>query len=214
MATGPSIQRGCGRGASGARLASNGALASAVGQPRSYLACPPAPRPTNSSPQPQCRSATWLACRSLRRAHPDLAAHHAAAQPDPITAATTGGREGAAPDLDATQKSLRPAAEGAEGEEQVSETEGHEAAQWSERLATLGVWCATRINLGLSPDARSTSYPRTLDRCNPRGRIRSPSSSQQGVGKTTLTVALVDVTQVYDRTCQTRIQALGNLADW
>ncbi|UDT93089.1 MinD/ParA family protein, partial [Mycobacterium tuberculosis] len=43
--------------------------------------------------------------RAERRVHPDLAAQHAAAQPDSITAATTGGRrrKRAAPDLDATQ---------------------------------------------------------------------------------------------------------------
>lgn len=194
VATGPSIQaRLRAEEASGAQLAPGTEPSPApLGQPRSYLAPPTRPAPTEPppSPSPQRNSGR----RAERRVHPDLAAQHAAAQPDSITAATTGGRhrKRAAPDLDATQKSLKAGGQGAEGEEgEAPETEGHEAAQSgvAARLATLHA--LTRINLGLSPDEKYELDLHARVRRNPRGSYQiAVVGLKGGAGKTTLTAAL------------------------
>lgn len=195
VATGPSIQaRLRAEEASGAQLAPGTEPSPApLGQPRSYLAPPTRPAPTEPppSPSPQRNSGR----RAERRVHPDLAAQHAAAQPDSITAATTGGRrrKRAAPDLDATQKSLRPAAKGPKVKK--VKPQKPKATKPPKVVSQRGwrhwVHALTRINLGLSPDEKYELDLHARVRRNPRGSYQiAVVGLKGGAGKTTLTAAL------------------------
>nr|WP_321141221.1 MinD/ParA family protein [Mycobacterium tuberculosis] len=195
VATGPSIQaRLRAEEASGAQLAPGTEPSPApLGQPRSYLAPPTRPAPTEPppSPSPQRNSGR----RAERRVHPDLAAQHAAAQPDSITAATTGGRrrKRAAPDLDATQKSLRPAAKGPKVKK--VKPQKPKATKPPKVVSQRGwrhwVDALTRINLGLSPDEKYELDLHARVRRNPRGSYQiAVVGLKGGAGKTTLTAAL------------------------
>lgn len=171
----------------------NGALASAVGPTEivSGSAHPPRADRTSPSPSPQRNSGR----RAERRVHPDLAAQHAAAQPDSITAATTGGRrrKRAAPDLDATQKSLRPAAKGPKVKK--VKPQKPKATKPPKVVSQRGwrhwVHALTRINLGLSPDEKYELDLHARVRRNPRGSYQiAVVGLKGGAGKTTLTAAL------------------------
>lgn len=196
VATGPSIHPGAAAGRGSIRRAArprNGALASAVGPTEivSGSAHPPRADRTSPSPSPQRNSGR----RAERRVHPDLAAQHAAAQPDSITAATTGGRrrKRAAPDLDATQKSLRPAAKGPKVKK--VKPQKPKATKPPKVVSQRGwrhwVHALTRINLGLSPDEKYELDLHARVRRNPRGSYQiAVVGLKGGAGKTTLTAAL------------------------
>lgn len=194
VATGPSIQaRLRAEEASGAQLAPERSPRQRrwANRDRIWLR-PPAPRRQNlPSPSPQRNSGR----RAERRVHPDLAAQHAAAQPDSITAATTGGRrrKRAAPDLDATQKSLRPAAKGPKVKK--VKPQKPKATKPPKVVSQRGwrhwVHALTRINLGLSPDEKYELDLHARVRRNPRGSYQiAVVGLKGGAGKTTLTAAL------------------------
>uniref|UniRef100_UPI003898F103 nucleotide-binding protein n=1 Tax=Mycobacterium canetti TaxID=78331 RepID=UPI003898F103 len=195
VATGPSIQaRLRAEEASGAQLAPGTEPSPApLGQPRSYLA--PPTRPASTEPPPSPAPQRDSGRRAERRVHPDLAAQHAAAQPDSITAATTGGRrrKRAAPDLDATQKSLRPAAKGPKVKK--VKPQKPKATKPPKVVSQRGwrhwVHALTRINLGLSPDEKYELDLHARVRRNPRGSYQiAVVGLKGGAGKTTLTAAL------------------------